>query len=95
MPALRSTASPTWGERSRWMRSWRGPKRSALFLGTTAEESGLLGAVYYAENPVVPRGKTALDLNFDMVLPLGIVGLFSVRHQGFAGWRAHVRGTSI
>ena len=57
-------------------RHWAGqktqPKRSALFLATTAEESGLLGASYYARNPVVPLGKTALNLNFDMILPLGI-----------------------
>jgi Zn-dependent M28 family amino/carboxypeptidase len=47
------------------------PKRSAIFLATTAEEKGLLGSKYYAEHPVVPLGKTALDLNFDMILPLG------------------------
>jgi Zn-dependent M28 family amino/carboxypeptidase len=48
------------------------PKRSALFLAVTAEEKGLLGSKYYAQNPLVPLGKTALDLNFDMILPLGI-----------------------
>ncbi len=48
------------------------PKRSAIFLATTAEEKGLLGAVYYARHPVVPLGKTALDVNFDMILPLGV-----------------------
>jgi Zn-dependent M28 family amino/carboxypeptidase len=47
------------------------PKRSAIFLEVTAEEKGLLGSKYYAEHPVVPLGKTALDLNFDMILPLG------------------------
>jgi Zn-dependent M28 family amino/carboxypeptidase len=57
-------------------RLWTGPgprpKRSALFLSPTAEESGLLGAVHYADHPVFPLGKTALHLNFDMVLPLGV-----------------------
>lgn len=48
------------------------PKRSAVFLATTAEESGLLGAVYYAEHPVFPLGKTAINLNFDTVQPLGV-----------------------
>jgi Zn-dependent M28 family amino/carboxypeptidase len=48
------------------------PKRSAIFLATTAEESGLLGAVYYAAHPVIPLGKTAINLNFDTVLPLGV-----------------------
>ncbi len=48
------------------------PKRSALFLAVTAEEKGLLGSKYYAQNPLVPLGKTALNLNFDMILPLGV-----------------------
>ncbi len=48
------------------------PKRSAVFLAVTAEEKGLLGSKHYAENPLVPLGKTALNLNFDMILPLGV-----------------------
>ena len=48
------------------------PKRSAIFLAVTAEEKGLLGSKYYAENPLIPLGKTALNLNFDMILPLGV-----------------------
>ena len=48
------------------------PKRSALFLAVTAEEKGLLGSMYYAQNPIVPLGKTAINLNFDMILPLGV-----------------------
>ena len=56
-------------------RGWaKGPKakRSAVFLAVTAEEKGLLGSKYYAANPLVPLGKTALNLNFDMILPLGV-----------------------
>jgi hypothetical protein len=49
------------------------PKRSAIFLAVTGEEKGLLGSKYYAANPLVPLGKTALDLNFDMILPLGVM----------------------
>jgi Zn-dependent M28 family amino/carboxypeptidase len=48
------------------------PRRSALFLAVTAEEYGLLGSKYYSLNPLVPLGKTALNLNFDMILPLGL-----------------------
>jgi Zn-dependent M28 family amino/carboxypeptidase len=48
------------------------PKRSAIFLSVTVEEKGLLGSKYYAQNPLVPLARTALDLNFDMILPLGI-----------------------
>ena len=47
------------------------PKRSAIFLATTAEESGLLGAFYYAAHPAVPLGKTAMNFNFDNVFPVG------------------------
>ena len=48
------------------------PKRSALFLAVTAEEKGLLGSKYYAQQPLIPLDRTALDLNFDMILPLGV-----------------------
>ncbi|MDB5384708.1 MAG: Aminopeptidase [Planctomycetaceae bacterium] len=48
------------------------PKRSAIFLAVTAEEKGLLGSKYYARNPLIPLNKTALNLNFDMILPLGV-----------------------
>lgn len=55
-----------------WAAQTPKPKRSALFLAVTAEEKGLLGSKYYAQNPNVPLGKTALNLNFDMILPLGV-----------------------
>ncbi|MGH9675152.1 MAG: M28 family metallopeptidase [Bryobacteraceae bacterium] len=41
------------------------PKRSILFLAVTAEEKGLLGAKYYAENPLYPLAKTLANLNMD------------------------------
>ncbi|MCL2097524.1 MAG: M28 family peptidase [Bacteroidales bacterium] len=41
------------------------PKRSILFFAPTAEESGLLGSQYYAENPLVPFEKTVICLNMD------------------------------
>lgn len=47
------------------------PRRSALFISVSAEESGLLGSEYYAQHPVVPAGKTALAINYDAFLPLG------------------------
>jgi Zn-dependent M28 family amino/carboxypeptidase len=40
-------------------------KRSALFMATTAEESGLLGAKFYAENPLYPLEKTLANINID------------------------------
>lgn len=41
------------------------PKRSVLFMDTTAEEAGLLGAKYYTEHPLYPLEKTLADLNID------------------------------
>lgn len=55
-----------------WSAQTPKPKRSAIFLAVTAEEKGLLGSKYYAQNPIIPLAKTALNLNFDMILPLGV-----------------------
>ncbi len=41
------------------------PKRSILFLSVTAEEKGLLGSRYYAENPVYPLSRTLANINID------------------------------
>jgi len=43
------------------------PSRSILFLAVTAEEYGLLGAKYYATNPLYPLAKTAANINIDGV----------------------------
>jgi Peptidase family M28 len=55
-----------------WSAQPHKPKRSAIFLSVTAEEKGLLGSKYYTIHPLVPLNKTALNLNFDMILPLGV-----------------------
>jgi Zn-dependent M28 family amino/carboxypeptidase len=51
----------------------RGPRpaRTVVFAAWTAEEKGLLGAEYYAANPVYPLAKTAGVINLDphVVLP--------------------------
>jgi Zn-dependent M28 family amino/carboxypeptidase len=41
------------------------PKRTILFLAVTAEEQGLAGAKYYAENPLYPLDRTLADINID------------------------------
>src|SRR5438874_3983264 len=41
------------------------PRRSMLFLITTAEEQGLLGSEWYSQHPVAPIAKTATDINLD------------------------------
>ena len=47
------------------------PDRSVGFLFVTAEEQGLLGSEYYAENPIIPLDKTVANLNMDGVNPAG------------------------
>lgn len=41
--------------------------RSILFVGFSAEESGLNGSQYYVNNPIVPLEKHAYMINFDMI----------------------------
>jgi len=47
------------------------PRRSVLFLASTAEEKGLLGAAYYAENPLYPLNRTLANINLDCLNPWG------------------------
>ncbi|HTJ48694.1 MAG TPA: M28 family metallopeptidase [Cyclobacteriaceae bacterium] len=47
------------------------PKRSVIFLAVTAEEQGLWGSAYYAENPVYPKEKTVANINMDGINPYG------------------------
>ena len=48
------------------------PSHSVYFAAVTAEEQGLLGSQYLGQHPPVPARDITLDLNFDMLLPLGI-----------------------
>lgn len=48
------------------------PRRSILFLATTAEEQGLLGAEYYSRNPLVPIRDTVANINLDSMNVMGL-----------------------
>ncbi len=48
------------------------PKRSIIFLATTAEEQGLLGAEYYTRYPLAPIEKTVANINLDSMNVLGL-----------------------
>ena len=48
------------------------PRRSSLFLFTTAEEQGLLGSEWYSKHPLVPIEKTAANVNLDSMNVLGV-----------------------
>jgi Zn-dependent M28 family amino/carboxypeptidase len=41
------------------------PRRSVLFLAVTAEEKGLLGSRWYAQNPLYPLDRTVANINMD------------------------------
>ena len=47
-------------------------RRSLVFLAVTAEESGLLGAHYYASNPVFPLERTVGGINMDALTVTGL-----------------------
>ena len=46
-------------------------ERSLVFLAVTAEESGLLGSAYYAEQPLFPLAQTVGGINMDGLNMLG------------------------
>jgi Zn-dependent M28 family amino/carboxypeptidase len=47
------------------------PGRSMYFVFTTAEESGLLGAEYFAQHPVIPLDQVVANINVDGINYLG------------------------
>ncbi len=47
------------------------PGRSMIFVFTTAEESGLLGAEYYAQHPTLPMEQVVANINVDGINYLG------------------------
>ena len=53
------------------VRAGQKPPRSMYFVFTTAEESGLLGAEYYATHPLLPMDKVAANINIDGINYLG------------------------
>ena len=48
------------------------PPHDMFFAAVTAEEQGLLGSQYLGMHPPVPARQIALDLNYDMLLPIGV-----------------------
>ncbi|MDH5602972.1 MAG: M28 family peptidase [Cyclobacteriaceae bacterium] len=56
------------------------PSRSVLFLMVTAEEMGLLGSLYFASHPTVPKEQIIANVNTDM--PTLIAPLMSIEPLG-------------
>jgi Zn-dependent M28 family amino/carboxypeptidase len=62
------------------------PPHAIYFASVTAEEQGLLGSQFLGMNPPLPARQIALDLNYDMLLPIGIprsVSLGGADHLDF------------
>ena len=53
-------------EAARMLKAGPAMKRSVMFIALTAEEKGLLGAQYFAQNPTVPKGNLVANVNLDM-----------------------------
>ncbi|TKB45858.1 M28 family metallopeptidase [Thalassotalea mangrovi] len=60
----------------------KAPKRSITVIATTAEEQGLLGSRYYAQNPAYPLDKTVAVFNLDSLNILGQTKDMIVRGMG-------------
>ena len=55
-----------------WAASGLKLPHSVIFGAVTAEEQGLLGSEYLGQHPPVPASQIALDINYDMLLPIGV-----------------------
>jgi Zn-dependent M28 family amino/carboxypeptidase len=55
-----------------WAQSGVKLPHSIIFASVTAEEQGLLGSEYLGQHPPIPAGQIALDINYDMILPIGV-----------------------
>ena len=74
------------------------PNRSIVFLAVTAEESGLLGSKYYAENPVFPLSQTVGGVNMDAFSLAGpaknltVIGMGKSELDGYLNAAAKAEG---
>ena len=66
------------------------PERSILFIATTLEESGLLGAEYYARHPLYPLETTVGGINMDAVNLFGPTGTMEVTGLGKSTLEDHL-----
>lgn len=77
------------------------PERTVLFLAVTAEEQGLLGSKYYAENPIYPPSQTVANINMDGIREFGrmkdltVIGYGQSEMEDIAGEVAETQGRYI
>ncbi len=62
------------------------PRRSIVFLATTAEESGLLGSDYFVNNPAVPDASIVANVNVDLpmfLFPMNTITTWGAERTSF------------
>ena len=64
------------------------PLRTIVFIGFSAEESGLNGSRYYVDNPIYPIKDTVLMMNFDMIgrIKDGRLSVTESKAKGMKEW---------
>lgn len=79
----------------------KAPKRSVLFAAVAAEEQGLLGSQFLVENPPVPTGRMAANLNMDglniwgRTRDLSVIGLGKSSLDGLIVALARQQGRTV
>ena len=66
-------------------------RRTLVFLAVTAEEQGLLGSKYYAENPLFPLERTVANVNIDGANVYGATDKIIVIGYGYTSLEDHLR----
>jgi Zn-dependent M28 family amino/carboxypeptidase len=61
----------------------KAPARSVLFIATTSEEQGLLGARYYTTHPLISLKSTVGDINMDVLDTFGRSSSYTIRGSRF------------
>ena len=77
-----------------WSHSGIKPPHSIIFASVTAEEQGLLGSEFFGQNPPIPAAQIALDLNFDMIAPIGTPLEINVNGAQRNSFFPHVQATA-
>lgn len=81
-------------EIARTLAEGEAPRRTIVFLLSTAEEMGLLGTRWYIENPVVPLDRTVADLQIEMIgRPDSLAGGFG--HGWLTGYERTTMGEQL
>ena len=77
------------------------PERSVVFLFVTAEEQGLLGSAYYAQDPIFPPNQTVANINMDGLPAYGemkdltITGYGQSELDNYANYEADKQGRYV